>query len=113
MGVLTIGGVEGIRDGGGGGFGTKLRHQDRAKAAVPQRRSLIFAESERLGWGIEEWHRILKSGCRVEKREFKSAQNLQRVLAFDLIVAWRVIACLKAGRTRHQIASQYLRSAQK
>lgn len=50
-------------------------------------------------WGIEEWHRIVKSGCGVEKREFKTAQTLQRVLAFDLIVAWRVMACLKAGRT--------------
>ena len=37
VGVLTKGGVEGTRDGGGGGFGTKLRHQDRANAAVPQR----------------------------------------------------------------------------
>ena len=54
-------------------------------------------------WGIEEWHRILKSGCGVEKREFKSAQNLQRVLAFDLIVAWRVMACLKAGRTHPEL----------
>ena len=54
-------------------------------------------------WGIEEWHRILKSGCGVEKREFKSAENLQRVLAFDLIVAWRVMACLKAGRTHPEL----------
>ena len=49
VGVLTKGGVEGTRDGGGGGFGTKLRHQDRANVAVPQRCLLVFAESERLG----------------------------------------------------------------
>jgi Domain of unknown function (DUF4338)/Transposase DNA-binding len=54
-------------------------------------------------WGIEEWHRVLKSGCRVEKREFKTAEHLQRVLAFDLIVAWRVMACLKAGRTHPEL----------
>ncbi len=38
-------------------------------------------------WGIEEWHRALKNGCKVEQREFKTAEHLQRVLAFDLIVA--------------------------
>jgi hypothetical protein len=51
-------------------------------------------------WGIEEWHRALKSGCGVEQREFKTAEHLQRVLAFDLIVAWRVLACVKLGRVR-------------
>jgi len=50
-------------------------------------------------WTIEEWHRVLKTGCNAEGREFKTAQHLQRVLAFDLIVAWRVLVCLKLGRT--------------
>ncbi len=54
-------------------------------------------------WGIEEWHRVLKSGCEVERREFKTVEHLQRVLAFDLIVAWRVMACLKAGRTHPEL----------
>lgn len=54
-------------------------------------------------WGIEEWHRVLKSGCQVERREFKTVEHLQRVLAFDLIVAWRVLACLKAGRTHPKL----------
>jgi hypothetical protein len=43
-------------------------------------------------WGIEEWHRALKNGCGVEQREFKTAEHLERVLAFDLVVAWRVLA---------------------
>jgi len=47
--------------------------------------------------GIEEWHRALKNGCGVEQREFKKAEHLQRVLAFDLIIAWRVLACVKLG----------------
>jgi hypothetical protein len=54
-------------------------------------------------WGIEEWHRVLKSGCQVERREFKTVEHLQRVLAFDIIVAWRVLACLKAGRTHPEL----------
>lgn len=59
-------------------------------------------------WGIEEWHRVLKSGCNVEGREFKSAEHLQRVLAFDLIVAWRILACLKLGRAFPQLPASLL-----
>lgn len=51
-----------------------------------------------LRWRIEEWHRILKTGCRVEKREFETALHLQRALAFDLIVAWRTLMLIKLNR---------------
>jgi hypothetical protein len=59
-------------------------------------------------WGIEEWHRALKNGCGVEQREFKTAEHLQRVLALDLIVAWRVLACVKLGRTLPQLPASVL-----
>jgi hypothetical protein len=49
-------------------------------------------------WSIEEWHRVLKSICRIEQREFKTAEHLQRALAFDLIMAWRILALVKLGR---------------
>jgi len=62
----------------------------------------------RVRWGIEEWHRVLKSGCNAEGREFKTADHLQRVLAFDLIVAWRVLACLKLGRTLPQLPASVI-----
>ena len=42
--------------------------------------------------GIEEWHRLLQTGCHAEAREFKTAAQWQRVLACDLIVAWRALA---------------------
>jgi len=61
-------------------------------------------------WGIEEWHRALKNGCGVEQREFKTAEHLKRVLAFDLIVAWRVLACVKLGRALPQLPASVLYS---
>jgi hypothetical protein len=60
----------------------------------------------RVRWGIEEWHRALKSGCGAEGREFKTAEHLQRVLAFDLIVAWRLLACVKLGRALPQLSAR-------
>jgi hypothetical protein len=62
----------------------------------------------RVRWGIEEWHRVLKTGCNAEGREFKTAEHLQRVLAFDLIVAWRVLACLKLGRMMPQLPASII-----
>ncbi len=62
----------------------------------------------RVRWGIEEWHRTLKTGCNAQGREFKTAEHLQRVLAFDLIVAWRILACLKLGRTLPQLPARVI-----
>jgi len=49
-------------------------------------------------WGQEEWHRALKSGCGAERREFTTVEHLQRALAFELILAWRVLLLVKLGR---------------
>lgn len=61
-------------------------------------------------WTIEEWHRVLKTGCGVEQREFETAEHLRRALAFDLIVAWRVLACVKLGRSLPQLSATVLYS---
>lgn len=62
----------------------------------------------RCRWGIEEWHRVLKTGCAAEQREFETAEHLQRVLAFDMIVAWRILACVKLGRALPQLPASVL-----
>ena len=41
-------------------------------------------------WGIEVFHRILKSGCRVEARQLANVHRLCNCLAIDMIVAWRI-----------------------
>jgi hypothetical protein len=41
-------------------------------------------------WGIEEFHRTLKSGCRIEDRRLSSTDNWKKCLALDLVVAWRI-----------------------
>ena len=58
--------------------------------------------------GIEEWHRALKTGCGAEQREFKTAESLKRVLAFDLIVAWRILVCVKQGRAVPRLSASVL-----
>ena len=59
-------------------------------------------------WGNEEWHRMLKSGCGAERREFTTAEHLERELAFELILAWRVLLMVKLGRMVPDLPAQAL-----
>jgi hypothetical protein len=51
-------------------------------------------------WGIEVFHKVLKSGCAVEAVQLQTAARLQRYLAIKLVVAWRVMALTQLGRER-------------
>ena len=46
-----------------------------------------------LRWLIERYHFTLKSGCRIEDRQLRRGERLQRCLGVDAIVAWRLL-CL-------------------
>lgn len=49
-------------------------------------------------WGIEVFHRTLKSGCQIETRQLGSAERIEACLAIDLVVAWRIFHLTKLGR---------------
>lgn len=51
-------------------------------------------------WTIEDFHRVLKSGCQVEARQLATRQRLQRALAIDMVVAWRIMDLNKAARVQ-------------
>lgn len=49
-------------------------------------------------WGIEIFHRTLKSGCKVEDRQLGNAGSIETCLAIDLVVAWRIYYAARLGR---------------
>jgi hypothetical protein len=49
-------------------------------------------------WGIEVFHRVLKSGCQIESRQLAGADRLEACLAIDMVVAWRIFHLTKLGR---------------
>jgi hypothetical protein len=51
-----------------------------------------------LRWGIEVFHRTLKSGCRIEDRQLDTADRIEACLAIDLVVAWRIYLLNKQAR---------------
>jgi hypothetical protein len=55
-------------------------------------------------WGIEVYHRTLKSGCRIEDRRLYNADRLETCIAIDAVVAWRVFFLTMQGRETPEIA---------
>ncbi|HSV71336.1 MAG TPA: IS4 family transposase, partial [Methylibium sp.] len=51
-----------------------------------------------LRWRIEDWHRVLKSGCRIETLQHKTARRLKRAIAINLVIAWRIMLMTLLGR---------------
>jgi hypothetical protein len=49
-------------------------------------------------WGIEVYHRTLKSGCKIEERQLGAADRIEACLAIDMVVAWRIFHLTKLGR---------------
>jgi len=42
-------------------------------------------------WGIEVWHKVLKSGCAIEDRQLETAARLERCLTLYSVIAWRIL----------------------
>jgi len=51
-------------------------------------------------WGHGEWHRVPTGAWGAGRGEFTTALHLQRALAFELILAWRLLLLVKLGRAR-------------
>jgi len=51
-------------------------------------------------WGIEVYHRTLKSGCRIEDRQLETADRLEACLGVDMVVAWRIYYLTMLGREK-------------
>lgn len=58
----------------------------------------------RLRWRIEDFHLVLKSGCRIEDSQLKTAQRLEVLLAFYCAVAVRLLGLTHWARTAPEAA---------
>lgn len=52
-----------------------------------------------LRWRIEIFHRVLKTGCRVESRQVRTVDKLKAFIALDLVVAVRLLSLVWQART--------------
>jgi len=59
-------------------------------------------------WRIEEWHRALKTCCGAEEPAHRNAERLKRVLAINMVLAWRVLLMMLLGREMPELPPHVL-----
>ncbi len=50
-------------------------------------------------WDIEEFHKILKSGCSIEDCRLETVERLSNFIALKSVIAWRIFWITKINRT--------------
>jgi hypothetical protein len=66
-----------------------------------------------LRWLIELYHKILKSGCRIETCRLGSAERLKRYLALTGVIAWRLLWLSYVNRQQpHSVCTSVLTEAE-
>jgi len=61
-----------------------------------------------LRWRIEDWHRVVKSGCRVEALAHETAERLRRAIAINAVIAWRLMLMTLLGRETPELPAEVL-----
>ena len=61
-----------------------------------------------LRWRIEDWHRVLKSGCRIKDLSHNSAERLRRAIAINLVIAWRIMLMTLMGRQTPELPAEVM-----
>jgi hypothetical protein len=59
-----------------------------------------------LRWLIEEYHKALKTGCRAESRQLKTAGRLEAFVGLTSVVAVRLLQLKSLARTRPEVPAQ-------
>jgi hypothetical protein len=59
-------------------------------------------------WTIETWHRVLKSGCRIEARQFGTLDRFVRATALFAVIAWHILYATLLARTDTQLCCEVL-----
>ena len=70
--------------------------------------ALEVVDLYRLRWRIEDWHRILKSGCRAERVAHQQAARVEREVAARAVIAWRLHVLALLGRDTPHVPAKTL-----
>jgi hypothetical protein len=61
-----------------------------------------------LRWRIEDWHRVLKSGCKIDDLAHETAERLRRAIGINLVIAWRIMLMTLLGRETPELPAEIL-----
>ena len=57
-------------------------------------------------WRIEDWHRLLKSGCKVQDLANRSRKRLKRAVAINAVIGWRLHLMVLLGRETPELSAE-------
>ena len=66
-----------------------------------------------LRWRVEDYFRVLKTGCRVQQLQHQTAERLKRAIAMHAVIAWRIMLMTLLGREDPDLPAQLLFSDRK
>lgn len=59
-------------------------------------------------WTIESWHRVLKSGCQIEARQFGHLDRFVRATALFAVISWRIMYATLLARLDGDLSCEVL-----
>ena len=63
-----------------------------------------------LRWRIEDWHRILKAGCKVEHLGHRKGERIEWAVTIKGVIAWRLAAMTLLGRETPELPAEVFRT---
>ena len=61
-----------------------------------------------LRWRIEDWHKVLKNGCKIEERQLQSWERMEVLLSLYSVIAWKVLELRELARGETSTAPEVL-----
>jgi hypothetical protein len=71
---------------------------------------LTVIEHYRLRWRIEDWHKVLKTGCEIEERQLQTWERMEVLLSVYSVIAWKVLELRELARGEDSAAPETLLS---
>ena len=88
--------------------GTLGLHMHSTLAVQSRQDAERVLEWYRLRWRIEDWHRVLKTGCKVEYLAHRTGERIERAVTINAVIAWRLMAMTLLGRDTPELPAETL-----
>ena len=77
------------------------------------KKALRVVDYYRARWTIEEWHKALKTGCRIEDRQLETWERMEVLLSICSVIGWKVLQLRHLARGRRVPPDFFLTDAER
>jgi len=77
------------------------------------KKALTVVDYYRTRWTIEEWHKTLKTGCKIEDRQLQTWERMEVLLSVCSVIAWKVLQLRHLARGQQVPPDLFLTDAER